>query len=218
MPLFRTATFSISAASTADPLPHSVAEIAFTGRSNAGKSSAINTLVGRRRLAFVSKAPGRTRLINFFELGGERFLVDLPGYGYASAPGPVRAQWDRLLSAYLQQRAPLKGLALVMDIRHPMTELDLQLLEFLRPTGKPVHVLLSKADKLSRERAVAVLGKVRGELAALSPRHSVQLFSSLKRSGVEEAEAVFSNWLGMDAPRDAAKPVAQNKKPRAKGG
>jgi GTP-binding protein len=194
MSLLQEAAFLKSVAALED-LPASTSEIAFAGRSNAGKSSALNTLARKRRLAFVSKTPGRTQLINFFALGGERFLVDLPGYGYAKVPDAVRAPWEQLLSIYLQTREPLRGMALVMDVRHPLTELDHRMLAWFRPTGKPVHVLLTKADKLSRTAALSVLREVRLELASLAPNYSVQLFSSLAKSGIEEAEAVLGQWL-----------------------
>lgn len=194
MSLLQEAAFFKSVAALED-LPASTSEIAFAGRSNAGKSSALNALARKRRLAFVSKTPGRTQLINFFALGGERFLVDLPGYGYAKVPDAVRAPWEQLLGAYLQTREPLRGLALVMDVRHPLTELDRRMLAWFRPTGKPVHVLLTKADKLSRAAASSVLREVHRELASLASNYSVQLFSSLKKSGIEEAEAVLGQWL-----------------------
>jgi GTP-binding protein len=200
MPLFQRATYAASVATPHDPYPRSGAEIAFAGRSNAGKSSAINALAGQRRLAFVSKRPGRTRMINFFALGDERFLVDLPGYGFADAPRDIRFQWDQLLGAYLKRREPLRGLALVMDIRHPFTGLDLKLIEYFQETSKPVHVLLTKSDKLSLGQAGLVLREAARTLARFSPRHSVQLFSSLKRKGIDEAEAVFSDWLGLPPP------------------
>src|SRR6266436_4920143 len=194
MSLFRNAAFFKSAAEL-EHVPASAGEIAFAGRSNSGKSSAINALAGRR-IAFVSKTPGRTRLINFYALGVERFLVDLPGYGYAKVPEAIRAPWEKLLGAYLRRRAPLRGLTVVMDVRHPLTELDRRLLEWFRPTGKPVHVLLTKADKLSREAARKILRQVESDVAALPPVPSVQLFSSLRKTGFEEAATVFRKWLG----------------------
>jgi GTP-binding protein len=162
-------------------------EVAFAGRSNAGKSSAINTLAGRRRLAFVSKTPGRTQLINFFDLGGEAFLVDLPGYGYAGVPDEVRAHWKELVGAYIADRASLAVVVVVMDIRHPLTALDLTLIEWLREAGRKAHILLTKADKLSKQAAQATLARVRADLAKVYPGATVQLFSSLKRQGIEEA-------------------------------
>jgi len=192
-PAFSRAAFFKSVASLLD-LPESEGEIAFAGRSNAGKSSALNTLAGRR-LAFVSKTPGRTQLINFYRIGERAFLTDLPGYGYARVPAAARAGWESLLGGYLTKRAPLRGLALVMDVRHPLTELDRRMLAWFVPTGRPVHVLLTKADKLSRSAALQTLARVQRELAGLGSGLTVQLFSSLKRSGIEEAEAVFVEWL-----------------------
>ena len=128
-------------------------EVAFAGRSNAGKSSAINVLADQNRLAFVSKTPGRTQLINFFRCGDAGYLVDLPGYGYAQVPEAVRRQWRGLLEDYLTRRASLVGLVLIMDARHPLTELDRQMLAWFAPTGRPVHVLLTKSDKLTRSEA-----------------------------------------------------------------
>jgi len=204
MPLFQNATYAASVATLDDPLPESAGEIAFAGRSNAGKSSAINTLATRRRLAFVSKLPGRTQMINFFALGEMRFLVDLPGYGYASVPGSIRSKWDKVLGKYLQGRPELRGMALMMDIRHPMTELDRRMIEFMRPTGIPIHGLVTKADKLARTEAMATLKLVREALALLSPNYSAQLFSSLKRSGIEEAESVFAAWLSIPQTKSVA--------------
>lgn len=175
-------------------------EIAFMGRSNAGKSSAINTLAHHKRLAFVSKTPGRTQLINFFALGEGRTLVDLPGYGYAKVPPSVKAHWQALLEAYVTTRVALQGLVVIMDARHPMRPLDLALLDWIRPTGKPVHVLLTKADKLTRGEQMQTLAAVRHGLAHYNA--SAQLFSSLKRTGVEEAEAALARLFGItDMPK-----------------
>jgi len=193
MPIFQHATFVTSVNQLRD-LPPTAVEIAFAGRSNAGKSSAINTLANRTRLAYVSKQPGRTQLINFFSLGNDAYLVDLPGYGYAKVPEAMRQHWQHLLSCYLSQRATLHGLVLVMDARHPMTPLDRQMLDWFCVTGKPVHVLLTKSDKLSRNEAMKTLAAVRRELKNWG-NASAQLFSSLKKQGVEEAEAVIGGWL-----------------------
>ena len=188
------ASFSLSAASPAD-LPESRAEVAFVGRSNAGKSSALNALARHNRLAFVSKTPGRTQLINFFAVGQDTFLVDLPGYGYAKVPLDVRKKWENFLSGYLQFRPSLMGLVLIMDVRHPLTSLDWRMLDWFAPTGRPVHILLTKADKLSRGAGLKALNDVR---RVLESRHGVsaQLFSSLSKLGVEEAETVIAAWLG----------------------
>ena len=167
-------------------------EIAFAGRSNAGKSSAINTLVGRRRLAFVSKTPGRTQLINFFSLGGAAFLVDLPGYGYAGVPGEVREHWRDLVGSYIADRLSLAAVVVVMDARHPLTDLDLTLLEWLRSADCHAHVLLTKSDKLSKQAAQSTLARVRARLAQISPGSTAQLFSSLKREGIDEAARILA--------------------------
>ena len=169
-----------------------VPEIAFAGRSNAGKSSAINALAGRRRLAFVSKAPGRTQLINFFSLGQDAFLVDLPGYGYAGVPLEIRRHWGELVGDYIAHRTSLAAVVVVMDARHPLTVLDRQLLAWLREASRPAHLLLTKADKLSRQAAQATLAKVRADSEALLPGTTVQLFSSLKGEGIEEAGRALS--------------------------
>jgi len=166
-------------------------EVAFVGRSNAGKSSAINTLVNRRRLAFVSKTPGRTQLINFFSLGPAAFLVDLPGYGYAGVPGAVKQHWETLVGEYIANRDSLALVVVVMDIRHPLTELDRRLLDWLKSAGRQAHVLLTKADKLSKEGGKLALAKVRQALARDYPATSVSLFSSLKREGLDAAGAAM---------------------------
>ena len=198
MPLFQNATFYISAHHLSDlPMPIGV-EVAFAGRSNAGKSSALNTLANHNRLAYVSKQPGRTQLINFFSLGNDRFLVDLPGYGYAKVPASMRAHWQMTLSKYLSQRSTLYGLVLVMDCRHPLTPLDRQMLDWFSPSGRPIHVLLTKSDKLSRNAANQTLQAVKKELQSIWGNCSIQLFSSLKKQGVEEAEAVIGAWLKDD--------------------
>ncbi|MBC9073850.1 YihA family ribosome biogenesis GTP-binding protein [Thauera sp. CAU 1555] len=200
MPLFRNATFEISIAQSAALPLATGAEVAFAGRSNAGKSSAINTLAGHTRLAYVSKTPGRTQLINFFRLNCGAALVDLPGYGYAQVPEKVRRQWQGLLEDYLKKRESLIGLVLIMDSRHPLTPLDQAMIGWFAPTGKPIHVMLTKSDKLSRNEANKTLFAVRKELAPLGERVTVQLFSSLKKTGVEECEAVVAGWLGLAPP------------------
>lgn len=195
MSLFRHARFETSIAKP-QALPESSApEIAFVGRSNAGKSSAINTLVGHNRLAFVSKTPGRTQLINFFRLPSGVALVDLPGYGYAEVPEAIRRQWQDLLERYLSQRPNVIGLIHIMDARHPLTHLDQQLLNWFAPSGRPVHILLTKADKLTRGPAAQTLMDVRRQVPDWGPHITVQLFSSLKKTGVEETERVVGNWL-----------------------
>ncbi len=206
MPIFRNAQFEISVAKPSG-LPPSVArEIAFAGRSNAGKSSAINTLAGHTRLAFVSKTPGRTQLINFFRLNCGAALVDLPGYGYAKVPENVRREWVRLLEVYLTRRENLVGLVLIMDSRHPLKPLDVQMIDWFAPSGRPIHILLTKSDKLSRNQASAALALVRRELAKYGAGVTVQLFSSLSKTGTEEVERVVASWLGL---ADGAAPVPE---------
>lgn len=200
-PVLNQACFHTSVAHLRD-LPASRAEVAFAGRSNAGKSSAINLLTRKNRLAFTSKTPGRTQLINFFELAPATYLVDLPGYGYAKVPPAVKAAWEALLSRYLQERAALVGLVLIMDARHPLTPLDRQMLDWFVPTGKPVHILLSKADKLSNSEKALTLKRVRQELAGAATV-SVQLFSSLSRLGADEAAACIEGWLAAQPERAA---------------
>lgn len=196
MGLFSRAAFLTTVNHLRDLPVHGGREVAFVGRSNAGKSSAINTLANHTRLAFTSKTPGRTQHLNYFDLGESRYLVDLPGYGYAKVPPEVQAHWEHLLSEYLQTREALCGLVIIMDARHPLTDLDLRMLEWFALTGKPVHVLLTKADKLSRQQATQSLNHVKLHLAQHFPHYSVQLFSSLKKTGVDEAEAVIAKWFG----------------------
>lgn len=192
-PVLNRAQFHTSVAQLRD-LPLSRAEVAFAGRSNAGKSSAINLLTRKNRLAFTSKTPGRTQLINFFELDTNTYLVDLPGYGYAKVPPAVKAKWEGLLSRYLQEREALAGMVLIMDARHPLTPLDWQMINWFVPTGKQVHVLLSKADKLSNSERMLTHRRVEQALSALQ-NVTVQLFSSLSRLGVEEAATRIEGWL-----------------------
>jgi GTP-binding protein len=185
------ARFVMGAAELGQLPPDQGWEVAFAGRSNAGKSSAINALTNRRRLAFVSKTPGRTQQINYFALDGDRYLVDLPGYGFAKVPLALQSRWDRLLSGYLQSRASLRGLVVIMDVRHPLTPLDQQLLDWFSPTGKPVLVLLTKADKLTRQQAAAQLRSVSNALNECE----VVLFSSVSGLGVEEARRFVERLL-----------------------
>ena len=215
MSLFRGATFHITAHHLSDlPAPLGP-EIAFAGRSNAGKSSAINTLADHNRLAFVSKTPGRTQQINFFALPGGAFLVDLPGYGYAKVQRELRAHWEQVLSSYLQSRASLFGMVLIMDARHPLTPLDEQMLGWFAATGKPVHVLLTKADKLTRQEGLRTLRAVQARLRGLAHNYTAQLFSSLKKQGMEEAEEIIGAWLGIEREHKKIAPGQRGLKPGA---
>ncbi len=195
MGLFSQAAFYTTVNHIRDLPMHGGREVAFVGRSNAGKSSAINALANHVRLAYTSKTPGRTQHLNYFSLGNDGYIVDLPGYGYAKVPPEAKRHWENLLSTYLQKREELSGLVVIMDIRHPLTELDQTMLDWFQPTGKPVHILLTKSDKLSRQQATLTLIKVKAYLAENYPQCSVQVFSSLKKQGLEEAEAVIAGWL-----------------------
>jgi GTP-binding protein len=201
MSLLARAQFVMGVAEPGQLPPDRGWEVAFAGRSNAGKSSAINALTNRRRLAFVSKTPGRTQQINYFALGEDRYLVDLPGYGFAKVPLAVQGHWERLLSAYLRTRAALRGLVVIMDVRHPLTPLDRQLLDWFAPTGKPVLVLLTKADKLTRQQAVAQLEAVRKALNECE----VILFSSVSGLGVEAARGFVERLLISEASQSGAR-------------
>lgn len=198
-----------------------VPEIAFAGRSNAGKSTAINTLCNQKKLCFASKTPGRTQHINYFSIGGAHvgqhrkdetrveeiraLLVDLPGYGYAEVPGAAKHHWNQLLGAYVQRRTQLAALVLIMDARRPFTDLDIQMLEWFAPTGRPIHCILTKADKLNNNECANALRQARTVLAGYVDQNgepcpfTVQLFSALKRVGIEEADAAIQHLLGLDA-------------------
>lgn len=208
-----------------------VPEIAFAGRSNAGKSTAINILCNQKRLAFASKTPGRTQHINYFSIGGAHvaqhrkdptrvdeiraLLVDLPGYGYAEVPGQAKAHWNELLGNYVQKREQLAGLVLIMDARRPFTDLDVQMLEWFAPSGKPVHCLLTKADKLNRNESTNALRQANTVLGSYADAQgqpfpfTVQLFSALKRIGLEEADRTILGLLGLQAGTLDAGAVAE---------
>jgi GTP-binding protein len=209
-------------------LPNTVVpEIAFAGRSNAGKSTAINILTNQKGLAFASKTPGRTQHINYFSIGGAHvaqhrkdptiveeiraLLVDLPGYGYAEVSGNAKLHWQKLLGDYVQRREQLAALVLIMDSRRPFTDLDTQMLEWFAPTGKPIHCILTKADKLNRNEQANALREAKGVLESYVDEDgegfpfTVQLFSALKRIGIEEADAKIQELLGLDVEDDADK-------------
>jgi len=178
-------------------------EVAFAGRSNAGKSSAINALCRRSGLARTSKTPGRTRLIQFFRLDDERRLVDLPGYGFANVPLAVKQQWGRLIEGYLLHRHCLRGLVLMVDIRHPLKDSDWQMLEWTAQSGMPVHILLTKADKLSRGAGAKRLQEVRIELRQAGATATLQSFSALRGQGLDEALACLDDWFQWPSPEAA---------------
>ena len=195
MSLFSGARFLASVHDTHELPPDAGGEIAFAGRSNAGKSSAINAITHRKQLAFISRTPGRTQTINFFDCGANRRLVDLPGYGYAAVPQRERAHWGELVSIYLHIRKSLKGLVIIADSRQSLTRLDEQLLGWYAPSGRPVLVLLTKADKLGRQEATRSLKRTHALLSSRYPAASVQLFSAVSGTGLRTAQAVLHGWL-----------------------
>ena len=214
-PLLQSARFFTTAAQFHQLPAGDVPEVAFVGRSNAGKSTAINVLCGQRRLAFSSKTPGRTQHINLFTvgLGGTTagLLADLPGYGYASVPLATKQRWERFIAQYLAQRAQLVGLVLIADSRHGLTPLDWTLLSYSSPAALPVHILLTKADKLTRSEQQAQAQGVRDDLqrhaagAGLMAPTSVQLFSATRRQGLLEASQVLEAWLQGAAGAESAR-------------
>jgi GTP-binding protein len=197
---YRNATFILSAAKLGQCPADVGVEVAFAGRSNAGKSSAINAICDHNKLARASKTPGRTQQINFFALAEDKRLVDLPGYGFARVPLEVRAQWTRLVENYLGKRRSLAGIVLLMDVRHPLKDQDRDLIGWAAALGIPLHVLLTKSDKLSRGPGKSTLLAVRRELASI-PATTVQLFSALSGEGIDEARKVLDQWYA--APREA---------------
>ncbi|OQW93927.1 MAG: YihA family ribosome biogenesis GTP-binding protein [Beggiatoa sp. IS2] len=197
MNVYNKANYLLSAYHLTQAPPDIGVEVAFAGRSNAGKSSAINAITGKRGLARTSKTPGRTQQLIFFGLDQDRRLVDLPGYGYAKVPLAVQHQWQQMLEQYLHTRESLRGLVLMMDIRHPLTHFDQHLLSWCQLSNMPIHILLTKADKLSRNQACSVLQQVQQQLANESNEISVQLFSALKYQGIEEAKARLDRWFSL---------------------
>ncbi len=195
MSLFSRLEFRYAVHQLSDMPPDRGSEVAFAGRSNAGKSTAINALANRRKLAFVSKTPGRTQAINFFDMGNQCSLVDLPGYGYAKVPRAEQERWDELIGTYISNRNSLILLIIIVDIRRGLTTLDRQLLSWLAPTNKPVHILLTKADKLTRQQASTVLQQTEAELARHPGEATAQIFSGTSKTGVKQAQATVARWL-----------------------
>lgn len=193
--IYRQSQFLTAAVSLSGCPPDTGIEVAIAGRSNAGKSSVVNMICGRRNLARISRTPGRTRELLFFELAPECYLVDLPGYGYARAPAAQARQWPQLIETYFARRQSLRGVLLVMDVRHPLQPLDWQMLAFCEPRQLPVHVLLNKADKLSRSRAAQARKSVSNELAG---RASVGLLSCQTGAGRDELRELLDSWFGFE--------------------
>lgn len=175
-------------------------EVAFAGRSNAGKSSAINTLTRQNALARISKTPGRTQMLNFFEISAGLRFVDLPGYGYAKVPVEVKKKWHELMEHYLTHRKSLCGIILVMDVRHPLTEFDRQMIAWCEHAGLPLHILLTKADKLTYGAAKNTLLQVKRELNDVGCPLTIQLFSSLKKTGIDEVHEALDNLFSRAEP------------------
>ena len=198
---YRKASFYKSAAKLSQCPENEGREVAFAGRSNAGKSSALNALTGSNKLARTSKTPGRTQLINFFEVQEGVFLVDLPGYGYAKVPEAMKKEWQHHMTDYLERREALVGLVLLIDIRHPMKEFDQMMLNWSVSANLPLHILLTKADKLKQGAAKQVLNALRKDLSRF-PQVSVQLFSSLKKSGVDQLSMKLDEWFLAPEPDD----------------
>ena len=194
-PAYQQARFICSAPQLADVPSDEGKEVAFAGRSNAGKSSAINTLTMQNSLAKTSKTPGRTQLLNFFQINDRHRFVDLPGYGYAKVPLAIKKKWHRLMEDYLNKRESLCGIVLVMDIRHPLTEFDMQMIEWCQHAGLQLHILLTKADKLKFGAAKNSFLKVQRDLQSVATPVTIQLFSALKKTGVEEVHQVLDQWF-----------------------
>lgn len=194
-PEYQKATYLKSAAELSQLPADTGIEVAFIGRSNAGKSSALNTITGIKGLARTSNTPGRTQMINLFSVDANRRLVDLPGYGYAKVPRVVKERWEQNIDAYLQSRACLHGLILVMDIRHPLKELDVTVINWTVKCKVPLHILLTKADKLSNQAAKKALREVEEALEKYGKKVSVQVFSSIKRIGLEEVQEKLDQWF-----------------------
>lgn len=193
-------------------------EVAFAGRSNAGKSSAINVLCNQKRLAFSSNTPGRTQHINYFTVGRKDetygYLVDLPGYGFAKTPRDVKDHWNQLLSKYLEDRPQIKGLVLMLDIRRGFTDLDRQMVEWFAPLAKPIHVLLTKSDKVTRNAGAIALINVKKELQDMAGDWgTAQVFSSTNRVGLEQASEIIGGWI-MNNRSDSTEPAKSLNTPK----
>ncbi len=204
-PIYQQVRFLVSAAKFSQAPADGGFEVAFAGRSNAGKSSAINTLCQQKNLARTSKTPGRTQLLNFFTLDEQRRIVDLPGYGYAKVAEGIKQQWQEELVRYLEQRRCLRGLVLLMDIRHPLKEYDQLMLDWSQGIGLPTHILLTKADKLKQGAAARSLQQVKKAIDHYPGAVSVQRFSALKRNGLDQLQEVLDRWFELPSDKGRAK-------------
>jgi len=208
-PVYHQAKFINSSPHLSNTPPDQGLEIAFAGRSNAGKSSAINTLTRQNGLARISKTPGRTQMLNFFEINEQQRFVDLPGYGYAKVPVEVKKKWHTLMETYLTDRQSLCGIVLVMDVRHPLTDFDWQMVEWCQHTGLAMHIILTKADKLTYGAGKNTLLKVQKELNECSFPISIQLFSALKKSGIDELHSALDNLFAVNDDESSTASIAE---------
>jgi GTP-binding protein len=208
-PVYHQAKFINSSPHLSNTPPDQGLEIAFAGRSNAGKSSAINTLTRQNGLARISKTPGRTQMLNFFEINDQQRFVDLPGYGYAKVPVEVKKKWHTLMETYLTDRQSLCGIVLVMDVRHPLTDFDWQMVEWCQHTGLAMHIILTKADKLTYGAGKNTLLKVQKELKECSFPISIQLFSALKKSGIDELHSALDNLFAVNDDESSTVSIAE---------
>lgn len=206
---YRQAHYTISATQLSELPPDIGLEVAFAGRSNAGKSSAINTITDHKALARISKTPGRTQMINFFALDDSHTLVDLPGYGYAKVPEQMKIRWQQNLGQYLDTRQSLQGLMIMMDIRHPLKQFDIQMIRWANQKDLDVHILLTKSDKFKHGAAMASLHNVLAEIKKLELNASAQLFSSLKKTGRDEAIAKLDSWFLLNETSPELEPTSE---------
>ncbi len=198
-PTYHQAKFLMSASQLNEAPKDHGKEVAFAGRSNAGKSSALNALTRQKALARISKTPGRTQLLNFFEIDEHRKFVDLPGYGYAKVPLAVKKKWHKMMETYLVKRDALCGIILVMDVRHPLTDFDMQMIEWCEYSKLPLHILLTKSDKLKYGAAKNTLLKVQKQLSDINVAVTLQLFSSLKKTGLDDVHEILDQWFDLSA-------------------
>lgn len=198
-PIYHQAKFLMSASQLNEAPKDQGKEVAFAGRSNAGKSSALNALTRQKALARISKTPGRTQLLNFFEIDEQRKFVDLPGYGYAKVPLAVKKKWHKMMETYLVKRDALCGIILVMDVRHPLTDFDMQMIEWCEYSKLPLHILLTKSDKLKYGAAKNTLLKVQKQLSDINVAVTLQLFSSLKKTGLDDVHEILDQWFDLSA-------------------
>ncbi len=192
---FKSAKFITAYSASSNPPEDRFIEVAFAGRSNAGKSSSLNALTGQKKLARTSSKPGRTQQINFFGIDAKKFLVDLPGYGYAAVSKTLKQEWQGLMEGFLRSRQSLRGVVIIMDIRHPLKESDIQMIEWCDERNLKMHLVLTKADKLKKNKINQTLASVKSEVKDIKTEVSVQAFSSETKLGIQELKAKISQWM-----------------------